>query len=324
MAGQCQRLSTSDKALAQVGCSGMVLALQQGMPNCLPVNHPILASARRSEADQAEVQRVLMQSESLGAEETRGSPLLALSHVDFSFPAAGGRSIRVLKDVSLSFHPRETVALLGPSGCGKSTLLRVIAGLLTPNGGRRSVDASLEDSALAISMSFQRPVLLPWLSVSQNALLPFELARQPITGEAVERLERLLQIVGLYGFRHALPAELSGGMLMRAALVRAFVTKPFLVLMDEPFASLDEVTRNRLCVEFMELARGEGTAVVFVTHNIQEAVFVANRVVLLSARPGHVVSTLTIGLPTQRADELRRSAHFLDLCDQLYSEITHG
>lgn len=251
-------------------------------------------------------------------------PLLTLTNVDFSFPASDGGWIRVLNDVSLEVRPAETIAVLGPSGCGKSTLLRVIAGLLAPVAGSRQAEPALASSPLSISMNFQRPVLLPWLTVSQNALLPFKLTNCPITSDTAERLKWLLQIVGLYGFRDALPAELSGGMLMRASLVRSFVTEPRLLLMDEPFASLDEVTRNRLCIELRDLAQAEGTTVVFVTHNIQEAVFIANRVALFSARPARIVASLDIDLPDRRTDELRRSEHFLDLCDRLYSEIAHG
>ena len=258
------------------------------------------------------------------AVQGKQAALLSLEDVDFSYAAADGGSVRVLNNVSLAVRPNETVAVLGPSGCGKSTLLRVMAGLLTPSKGRRQIDAALAASALSISMTFQRPVLLPWLTVSQNALLPFELASKPMTNETKERLKRILQIVRLHGFRDALPRELSGGMMMRAALVRSFVTEPQLLLMDEPFSALDEVTRNRLCIQLRALAQAEGAAVVFVTHNIQEAVFVANRVVLFSARPAHVVSTLEIDLPDRRTDELRRSEHFLDLCDALYTEIAHG
>jgi NitT/TauT family transport system ATP-binding protein len=262
--------------------------------------------------------------DSLRPAVARSAPLLTLTRVNFQFPAANGGWIRVLNNVSLEVRPAETIAVLGPSGCGKSTLLRVIAGLLNPIEGHRLLDEALASSPLSISMNFQKPVLLPWLTVSQNALLPFELSRRPVTSAITERLNRLLQLVGLYGFRDALPSELSGGMMMRASLVRSFVTGPRLLLMDEPFASLDEVTRNRLCVELRDLAQTESTAIVFVTHNIQEAVFVSNRVALFSARPAHIVASLDIDLPDRRSDDLRRSPRYLDLCDRLYAEIAHG
>lgn len=250
--------------------------------------------------------------------------LISLKDFDFSFPATSGGFIRVLNNISLDVYKGEVLAVLGPSGCGKSTLLRILAGLLPVDNGHLHVEPSIAESPLAISMNFQRPVLLPWLTVTQNALLPFELTASPVENAVNERLNRLLEIVGLSGFKDALPSELSGGMLMRAALVRSFVTAPQLVLMDEPFASLDEVTRNRLCVELRNLAQSEHTTIVFVTHSIQEAVFIANRVLLLSARPARVVTTVAIDLPATRTSEIRRCVEFLDHCDRLYGKIAHG
>lgn len=250
--------------------------------------------------------------------------LLSIDNIYFCFPSSDGGVVQVLNNVSVSVKNREVIAILGPSGCGKSTLLRIMAGLLTPTSGKRNLTAALTSSLLGISMNFQKPVLLPWLTVTQNALLPFELTNSPVTHANKDRLYRLLNIVGLYGFRDALPSELSGGMLMRAALVRSFVTEPQLLLMDEPFASLDEVTRNKLCIELRDLAQDECAAIIFVTHSIQEAVFISNRVIVFSARPARIVSTVDIDLPERRDESLRRSERFLDLCDQLKLEIAHG
>jgi NitT/TauT family transport system ATP-binding protein len=250
--------------------------------------------------------------------------LVRLTDIDFAFDFENERAVRVLNRLSLSIHHNETLAVLGPSGCGKSTLLRVMAGLLRPTHGVRDVDAQLANSPLGISMNFQRPVLLPWLTVAQNALLPFELTSTEVDATVKDRLRRLLHIVGLTGFRDALPHELSGGMMMRAALVRSFVTEPRLLLMDEPFAALDEVTRNRLSMEFRELARCQQAGIVFVTHNIQEAAFIADRILVLSARPARALHECDVPFGGSRQHDLRRSSEFLDLCDRLHLVISRG
>ena len=266
-----------------------------------------------------------MPNETLSSPTAAVATLVSLRGAHFSFPAANGKQVRVLRGLSLSVRDGEFLAILGPSGCGKSTLLRLVAGLLQPTGsdGELTRAASLDDS-LATAMVFQRPVLLPWLTVSQNALLPFELAGRAAGAEVRARVDHLLHLVGLDGFRDALPPQLSGGMLMRAAIVRAFAAKPKLLLMDEPFSALDEVTRNRLGAELRELTIAERTTVLFVTHNIQEAVFLSNRVALLSARPAHLVAEIPVELPLHRDEPLRRSAVYLDTCDRLYAEIAHG
>jgi len=251
--------------------------------------------------------------------------VLSLRGVSLGFPVPGGREVKVLSHVGLEVREREFICVLGPSGCGKSTLLRVLAGLLDPSEGHRVIeDPALETDPLARSMNFQSPVLLPWLTVEQNALLPFELARRRRSDEVRARLDELLRMVGLHGFRDALPGELSGGMQMRAALVRAFVTAPRLMLMDEPFAALDEVTRNRLAMELRKLAREAGATVVFVTHSIQEAVFLGTRILLFSPRPARLVDTFDVDLPSARNEATRRSTAYLDFCGRVYAEIAHG
>lgn len=247
-------------------------------------------------------------------------PLVSIDAVDLAFPLRHGGRLRVLNRVSLQVAPGEFIAVLGPSGCGKSSLLRIAAGLIAPSSGQCVFGLHRPDP-LWIGMNFQRPVLLPWLTVRENALLPFQIAGVEVPAAALQRLERLLQVAGLQGFEHALPAELSGGMQMRASLIRTFVPAPQLVLMDEPFGALDEVTRLRLGVELRRMAADSGCSIVFVTHNIQEAVFLADRVVLLSARPAHIVDQFLVALGAQRQEALYDDPQFASLCRRIRSRI---
>lgn len=251
--------------------------------------------------------------------------LVKLQNIHVSLAVSRGASVKVLNNVTLSVEEGSFLSILGPSGCGKSTLLRIMADLLKPNDGQCEWQTGLlKNRGVAMAMNFQKPVLLPWQTVEQNALLPLRLSREKITEKHLERLESLLKMVGLYGFRNVLPHELSGGMQMRAVFVRTFLTNPTLIFMDEPFSALDEVTRNRLGYELRLLAKQTGATIVFVTHSIQEAVFLSTRVVLMSPRPAHIVEDLEIDLPDTREEPMRRSPHFLDLCDHLQRRIAHG
>lgn len=250
--------------------------------------------------------------------------LLDVSELSLAYPAAAEGSVRVLKNISLEVIQGEFVAILGPSGCGKSTLLRVLAGLNKVfTGTVRFTDSESMSNPLAISMNFQKPVLLPWLDVEENALLPFEATSQAVTQDHRNRLDRLIEMVGLSGFRTALPHELSGGMQMRAALVRSFITNPRLILMDEPFSALDEVTRARLGIELRALVKDSKATVVFVTHSVQEAVLLADRLILLSARPARVVDELIIDLPSKRGEETISTAGFVDLAARVRQRVAH-
>jgi NitT/TauT family transport system ATP-binding protein len=174
-----------------------------------------------------------------------------------------------------------------------------------------------------LSLNFQRPVLLPWLTVRENALLPYRIGRLPIGKEVEDRLNELLAMVGLFGFRTAMPHELSGGMQMRAALVRSFMTAPELVLMDEPFAALDEVTRHRLGAEVLQLWRRDECTILFVTHNIQEATYLADRVVVLSRRPARIIEDVPVPLPRPRVPAMRESREYFDFINTLYGYMGH-
>lgn len=219
---------------------------------------------------------------------------------------------RALMPVSLAIAPGEFVTLLGPSGCGKSTLLKMVAGLLAPSDGRillsrRPVHDAGHDPQL--SFVFQEATLMPWASVATNVRLPLDLAGVP-RAEAEARVAEALELVGLARFGAHRPRELSGGMQMRVSIARGLVTRPRLLLMDEPFGALDEITRNRLDSDLLALWRKQGLTVVFVTHSISEAVFLSTRVVVMAARPGRVVEDLRIEAPWPRDEDHRTSPQF--------------
>jgi len=196
-------------------------------------------------------------------------------------------TVEALRDVSLDIAPADFVALLGPSGCGKSTLLRLIAGLDRPDAGRLTWDAGHAPTPGEIGFVFQDATLLPWASAADNVFLPLRL-RGMTRRQATPQVNDALQRVGLAGFEMARPRQLSGGMRMRVSIARALVTRPRLLLMDEPFAALDEFTRHRLQEDLLTLWQELGCTVVFVTHSIYEAAFLARRIVLLTPRPGRI------------------------------------
>jgi NitT/TauT family transport system ATP-binding protein len=214
--------------------------------------------------------------------------MLTISAAGRRFPTG----TEALRGVSLRIQAGDFVALLGPSGCGKSTLLRLIAGLDDPDTGTFHWDDGAPPPPGAIGFVFQDPTLLPWASTKDNIWLPLRLrgiARDAARAEITDALAR----VGLTGFETARPAELSGGMRMRVSIARALVTKPRLLLMDEPFAALDEFTRHRLQEDLLSLWRDIGCTVVFVTHSIYEAAFLARRIVLMTPRPGRIAREMT-------------------------------
>ena len=212
--------------------------------------------------------------------------MLAVEHASRRFP----NGTVALQDVSLRVGAGEVVALLGPSGCGKSTLLRLIAGLDQPNGGA-VVWQGGPPAPGSIGYVFQDATLLPWATAAENVRLPLRLRGQNAAA-AAPLVAAALARVGLAGFERARPRELSGGMRMRVSIARALVGRPRLLLMDEPFAALDEFTRHALQEDLLALQRGAGCSVVFVTHSIYEAAFLARRIVLMSPRPGRVVDII--------------------------------
>jgi NitT/TauT family transport system ATP-binding protein len=222
-------------------------------------------------------------------------------------PRRGSEPVEALRDVSVDVRPGEFVSLVGPSGCGKSTLLKMIAGLLAPTSGRISVDGTpVKTPRRSVGMMFQTPELFPWRTVLKNVLLPIEIFGHDKEHHRKRALE-LLELVGLEEFQKALPRELSGGMQQRVALCRSLMGEPRVLLMDEPFSALDALTRADLAVELQRIHIENASTVVFVTHSIDEAVLLADRVVVLSPRPGRIRKTVDIAIPRPRT--LGRTAH---------------
>ena len=230
-----------------------------------------------------------------------------------------------LDRLDLDVRPGEFVSLLGPSGCGKSTALRIIAGLSAPSRGRVAwADSRGRDARTGprrIGFVFQEPTLMPWATVAANVRLPLKLAG--LKPDAPARIDAALARVGLAGFAQSYPRELSGGMKMRASIARALVTEPELLLMDEPFAALDEITRFRLNNDLLALWQSLRKTVVFVTHSVFELVYLSQRIVVMTPRPGRVFTELAIDAPYPRDERFRTSADYAGYC-RLVSEALAG
>jgi len=234
-------------------------------------------------------------------------------------PSAGSGATRALDAIDLSVAEGEFVSLVGPSGCGKSTLLRMIAGLLKPSEGAIAWPSGAPRRG-EIGFVFQDATLMPWANAFDNVWLPLRLAGRS-RAESRTEIDSALSLVGLDGFAKSYPRALSGGMRMRVSIARALVTKPRLLLLDEPFAALDEITRFRLNDDLMRLWRDQGWTVIFVTHSVFEAVFLSTRVVVMSPRPGRIVADMTVPLAQPRAPELRTSAEFAQACRTVSDEL---
>ena len=216
-------------------------------------------------------------------------------------------NVTALKNMSLAVNEGDFVSLLGPSGCGKSTALRLIAGLMTPTTGRILWQGGQGKGDIGVV--FQEPTLMPWATVAQNVYLPFRLRGQSLSS-VKDKIDEALDLVGLTGFPNAYPRELSGGMKMRVSIARALVTNPRLILMDEPFAALDEITRQKLNNDLLALKAKIGCTVIFVTHSVFESVFLSDRIVVMAARPGRVVEEITVDAPYPRDMAFRTSANY--------------
>jgi NitT/TauT family transport system ATP-binding protein len=239
-------------------------------------------------------------------------PCIALDRVSLRYESERG-AIQALSDVSLAVADGEFVALLGPTGCGKSSLLRLVSDLIPPTSGAIAVRGEASSAARQenqFGFVFQEPALLSWRTALGNVQLPLEVVGYPQASRKA-RCEELLASVGLLKFKDAYPHELSGGMKQRVAIVRALAWNPSILLMDEPFSALDELTRAQLQDDLLQLWSLERKTVLFVTHNISEAVYLADRVVVMSAHPGRIKTILSAGLPRPRSDDMHETPEFM-------------
>lgn len=247
-------------------------------------------------------------------------PAVEILSVEKTYP----NGTHALMPVDLHIEEGEFITLLGPSGCGKSTLLKMVAGLLEPSDGRlllwRRPVHKLEESQKKMAFVFQSPTLMPWANVQTNVRLPLDLTGVP-RAEADARVAEALELVGLSKFADALPRALSGGMQMRVSIARGLVTNPDLLLMDEPFGALDEITRHKLDSDLLELWRKKKLTVIFVTHSIHEAVFLSTRVIMMAARPGRVVEQFRIDEPFPRTADFMVSPSFSQYAKQLQDSL---
>lgn len=245
------------------------------------------------------------------------NPALIVEDVDLVFPDG----LHVLSNISFSVELEEFVCLLGPSGSGKSTLLRILAGLLPPSSGKISYGQEpLRGPRREVGFVFQKANLMPWRTVIENIMLPLELQQVPAP-KARSQAQEMVNLVGLEGFENSLPRDLSGGMAQRVAIARALVHDPRVLLLDEPFGALDALTRERMGAELLRIWQVHRKTVIMVTHAIQEAVFLADRVLVLSPRPGKIHLDLPIYLPRPRVEEMRYTPAFGDLARQLREAI---
>jgi NitT/TauT family transport system ATP-binding protein len=256
--------------------------------------------------------------------QAAGAQLLSLQGVSKQFAGPDG-AVLAVRNVSFALHAGEFVCLLGPSGSGKSTLLRIAGGLLTPDEGQVWFEGQLHrEPHPDIGFVFQKTNLMPWRTVLENVLLPVEIKAGAVHAQDRKQATALLQLVGLEGFENAYPRQLSGGMAQRAVLARTLIESPQLLLMDEPFGSLDAMTRERMNLELLHVHSIHAATVLMVTHSIPEAIFLADRIIVLSQRPGKVVAELEVELPRPRSLEMMGEPEFGRQSSRVRSLINQG
>ena len=252
-------------------------------------------------------------------------PLISVENVNMIFRSRGQETV-ALKDAALEVQAGEFISLIGPSGCGKTTLLRLLADLETPTSGTLTLSGMTPAQARAnraYGYVFQAPVLYDWRTVMGNVMLPLEVMNFP-KAERVARVREMLKLVGLEKFEKSFPWQLSGGMQQRVSIARALAFDPKLLFMDEPFGALDEITRENLNMELLKLWRETQKTVLFVTHSIEEAVFLSTRVVVMCARPGRIVQVLEVDLGSVRDEKTRESKEFFEICTRVREALREG
>lgn len=252
---------------------------------------------------------------------------LVFNTLSHRYEKRGQPGLQALNDVNLTIREGEFVAIVGPSGCGKTTLLRLAAGLITPSDGEVLIHGEQVKTPRAdVSMIFQDALMLPWFNVIDNVTLPLRIRGEDMQA-ARQQAQQLLTRVGLGDFALSSPNELSGGMRQRAAIVRALITKPRLLLMDEPFGALDALTREQMNLTLAEIAEESGATVLLITHSISEAVFLADRVIVMTARPARISDDITVSLARPRARTTLKAPEFQHLLEQVrrhfYQESGH-
>jgi len=243
-------------------------------------------------------------------------PFLTAKHLEMTFQGENG-GLQALEDISFQVMPQDFLCVLGPSGSGKSTLLRIVAGLLKSTGGK--IDFS-DHHQPRIGLIFQQANLMPWRTVLQNITLPLELQKVP-EDEAHRQADELIELIGLQGFENSWPRELSGGMAQRVAIARAFIQDPDLLLLDEPFGSLDALTREKMGTELLRLWQARRKTVIMVTHSISEALLLSDRILVFSPRPAKIALEINVDLPRPREEEMRYTPHFGELARTLRAAI---
>jgi len=250
-------------------------------------------------------------------------PFLRIRNLSASFRGYLG-DLSALEDVSFEVARGEFVCLIGPSGCGKSTLLRIAAGLLAPSCGEILLEGqAVRSPQKRVGLVFQQPALLPWRTVRDNIALPLEMMKLPLSSIET-RTADLLALVGLTGFEQEYPIHLSGGMAQRTALARALAQNPEVLLLDEPFGALDALTRERMAAELLRIWERDQRTVLMVTHSVEEAALLADRVIVLSARPGHVVETVEVTLPRPRSMALLATPELQRIAGHLRAALSEG
>lgn len=238
--------------------------------------------------------------------------LIQLRHISRSFESVKGDKILSLDDVSFDIYPNEFVSIVGPSGCGKSTLLKIIGGLMRPTAGTLMVDGDEVKGAVGdVGFVFQNATLFPWRTVEGNIMLPIDV-KHFNRSQFAQRGRDLIVLTGLQGFENNYPFELSGGMQQRVSIVRALIHNPKIILMDEPFGALDAMTREQMGLELLRIWQSQRITTVFVTHDIAEAIFLSDRVVTMSPRPGKIVKIVEVRLPRPRDLSMMTDKQFLD------------